>query len=112
MLHTNVTAIEKPSSVALEALPEGKTRVILTKNVKKATTEDEYGVTETTYQYDEVVFLYPGEGTPTKTSITNEKDTWWEYGSQPDEEAPTLEERVGIAEDTIAALVDMIMGGE
>ena len=112
MLRTNVTAIEKPDVVTLEALPEGETRIILAKNIRKVTTEDEQGATEISYKYDEVVFLYPEGEKPTKTAIKNNLDAWWEYGSQPEVQAPTREERIGVAEDTIAALVDMIMGGE
>ena len=112
MLHTDVTAIDKPESVSLEGLPEGRTRVILTKNCKKVTTEYEDGSTQTAYQYDEVVFLFPEGEKPTKTGIKGNMDAWWEYGSQPEEMEPTIEERVGIMEDTIAVLADMIMGGE
>lgn len=107
MLYTNTIANERPDSVTLEALPEGTTRVILADNITEITIEE-----ETAYQYDEVVFLYPDEGEPTAAGIEDEFDVWWEYGAQPEEAEPTLEERIDAVEEATAAIIDIIMGGE
>lgn len=112
MLFTNVTAKEKPDAVTIETLPEGRKRVLLTRNARKVTTEYDDGITDTTYVYDEVVFLFPEDQTPTKTGIKANLDAWWDYGSQPEETEPTLEERVEASEEAIAAIMDIIMGGE
>ena len=59
---------------------------------------------QTVYTYDEVLFtLEPGR-TETAEDIEADLQDWWEYGSQPEEPLPTLEERV-------AAIEDYIIGG-
>lgn len=99
----------KPASVRLEKLPDGKRRVILTRNVSKGTTTDEE-VTQTIYTYEEAVFYLPADRQETIKSITENFDAWWACAGE-EVVAPTLEERVAANEEALAALLDMMLGG-
>ena len=112
MLNLNATSATKPDSVRLEHLPDGRVRTLLAQNIRKITTEYEEGETETAYIYDEAVFFVPAGQSATKTSIKANFDAWWEYASQPEEEAPTLDDRVSANEEAIAAIMEMLIGGE
>jgi len=99
MLHTNVMSTARPDSVVVEQR-DGDRRVLLRDNIEEiTTTEDE--IEQTTYLYDEVVFLMPEDREETIESITSNFASWWAYGAQPEEPAPTLEERVQALEDVI-----------
>jgi hypothetical protein len=59
---------------------------------------------QTVYTYDEVLFTLEAGRTETVADIEEDLFDWWDYGSQPEEPLPTLEERV-------AAIEDYIIGG-
>jgi len=112
MLNLNVTSATRPDSVRLEHLPEGMARALLAQNIRKVTTEYEEGETEIAYVYDEAIFFVPDGQAATKTAIEANFESWWTYASQPEEEAPTIEDRVSANEEAIAAIMEMMIGGD
>lgn len=99
MLLTNSESSVRPSRVALDRR-DGKTTVRLTGDVREVERED-----GTVYVYDEVFFTLGSDREDTLEDIEAAFDGWWEYGSQPDEPAPTLEDRVEMLEE-------LLFGGE
>ena len=111
MLNMSVMSATRPDSVRLEYLPDGSARALLANNIREITTEYE-GNTEIAYEYDEAVFFVPEGQEATILSIEANFDAWWAYASQPEEEAPTIEDRVSANEEAIAAIMEMMIGGE
>ena len=102
MFYKNVQAGVEPSKVLLERLPDGSANIRLADNITTVT--DEEG---TRFQYDEVAFHLDVDRTETEQDIERDFDDWWEYGTQPEEEPPTLEQRVSDLEDAVLALLTM-----
>ena len=101
MLLRGTTSSVQPCAVAVDEKADGGKIVRICGEVSEIQEDG-----QTIYQYDEVVFeLEPGR-TETASDIEECLADWWEYGSQEEEAAPTLEERVAMLEDYI------ISGGE
>lgn len=99
MLHTGVMSTARPSSVVVEQR-DGDRRVLLRDHIEEVRIT-EGKVKQTVYQYDEVVFIMPEDREETVESIVENFSSWWTYGAQPEEPAPTLEERIQVLEDVI-----------
>ena len=56
------------------------------------------------YVYDEAVFTLGADREETAEDIKADFESWWEYGIQPEEPMPTIEERLELVEM-------MLMGG-
>lgn len=85
--------------MTLEHLPDGTANVRMAGNV---TEEDRDG--QTIYIYDEAVFTLEADREETAEDIQADFESWWEYGIQPEEPMPTIEERLELVEM-------MLMGG-
>lgn len=85
--------------MVLERLPDGAAAVRMANNIME---DDRDG--QNIYVYDEVVFHLDADRTETEADIQADFATWWEYGSQPEEPMPTIEERLELVEM-------MLMGG-
>ena len=57
------------------------------------------------YEYDEVVFVLPEDRHDTMLDIELAFSDWWVYGSQPDEGAVSLEDRVTDLENVVLELI-------
>lgn len=90
----------RPPVVVLNELEDGTKSVRLADNIREVETEDG----ATMYVYDEAVFTLEADRTETADDILEDFATWWEYGIQPEEPLPTLEERVEMIEE-------LLMGG-
>ena len=99
MLLRNTESNEQPSAALVDEAENGMV-VRMSKNVRQ---EEREG--ETIYIYDEVVFTVPKGRISGADDILWDFDEWWEFGEQPEESEPTLEER-------IAAIEDFLIGGE
>lgn len=91
-----------PSAVLMDENEDGSKIVRMAGEATEEAGEDG----QTIYTYDEVLFTLEAGRTETIADIEAEFDDWWEYGSQPEEPLPTLEQRVAMLEDYI------ISGGE
>ena len=100
MFYPGVRSNTEPSAVQVEVLGDGSKHVRLADNIQEI---EEDG--QTLYQYDEAVFDLEAFREETAEDIEEEFEGWWEYGTQPEEPLPTLEERV-------AAIEDFLIGGE
>jgi hypothetical protein len=83
----------------MDETEEGKV-VRLADNIRQ---EEEDG--QTVYTYDEVLFTMDPDRTETAEDIAEDFDAWWEFGSQPEEPEPTLEDRV-------SAIEEFLIGGD
>ena len=83
----------------VERLSDGTATVRLADHIRE---EDREG--QTIYVYDEAVFTLEADREETAEDIQSSFDSWWEYGSQPEELMPTIEERLELVEM-------MLMGG-
>lgn len=101
MTYENVQSNTSPASVTIEALPDGRQRVILTRNVSE---EQEEG--QKLFRYDEAVFYVPDDRQATTEEIERDKEAWWEYAAE-EHAQPTLDERLTVLEDAIAALMEV-----
>lgn len=101
MLNMNAESTTMPQSVAVEICPD-RTIVRLAANIEEHQTED-----GTAYSYNEVVFDLPEGRSADPAQIQENFADWWLYG-QEDHAAPSLEERVGVLEDAIGAIADML----
>ena len=101
MLLKDTKSTVRPSAVLLDENEDGSKTVRIAGEV----TEEEIDG-QTVYTYDEVLFTLEAGRTETASDIEADLEDWWEYGSQPEEPLPTLEERVAAIEDFI------ISGGE
>ena len=99
MLLQNTTSTLEPSPVLMDETEEGKV-VRLADNICQ---EEEDG--QTVYTYDEVLFTMDPDRTETAEDIAEDFDAWWEFGSQPEEPEPTLEDRV-------SAIEEFLIGGD
>lgn len=94
MLQQNIRSTVEPSAVVVEEYGEEK-HIILHDNIHTETEEDGQEM----YVYDAVTIQLDKERTETAEDIQEDFDAWWEYGSQPEESVPTLEERVAAIEE-------------
>lgn len=99
MLLQNTKSTLEPSPVLMDETEEGKV-VRLADNIRQ---EEEDG--QTVYTYDEVLFTMDQDRTETAEDIAEDFDAWWEFGSQPEEPEPTLEDRV-------SAIEEFLIGGD
>ena len=90
----------RPPVVVLNELEDGTKSVRLADNIREVETEDGAIM----YVYDEAVFTLGADRTETADDILEDFAAWWEYGIQPEEPLPTLEERVEMIEE-------LLMGG-
>lgn len=101
MLLKDTTSTVRPSVVLMDENEDGSKTVRIAGEVHEEQVEG-----QTVYTYDEVLFtLEPGR-IETVEDIEADLADWFEFGSQPEEPLPTLEERVAALEDFI------ISGGE
>lgn len=104
MLHSNVMAAEKPEAVAIEHLPGGTRRVVLSRNFEVKRDED-----GTSWVGEQAVFTLEFDRTESKEEIESGFDDWWQYaefchiGSQE----PTVEERLESVENAILAMIGL-----
>lgn len=99
MLHTGTESTVRPEMVAMERIGSGEKIVRLADHVVEGEHDG-----QAVYTYDEVVFTLDAGREETKADIQGDFTTWWEYGSQPEEPMPTIEERLELVEM-------MLMGG-
>lgn len=93
MLLTSTESSIRPSAVTLERLPDGTANVRMANNIAE---EDRDG--QTVYVYDEAVFALGTDREETAEDIQADFESWWEYGIQPEEPIPTIEERLELVE--------------
>lgn len=103
MLYKNTESTTAPCAVLMEHLPDGTARVCLCDNIRQETREE-----QPVYIYDEAVFLLDADRKETAADIEANFSAWWAYGIEPEEPAPTMEERVSLIEETLLEL----FGGE
>ncbi len=101
MLLKDTKGTTVPSAVLMDEKEDGGKIVRMAGNVRPL---EEDG--QTVYVYDEVLFELESGRSETVADIEAAFYDWWDFGSQPEEPAPTLEERVAAIEDYI------ISGGE
>lgn len=102
MLLKNTESNVRPASVLLERLGDGSANVRLADNVHEEMREDQKIIV-----YDEVIFTLVADRRETADDIEREFDSWWAYGSAPEEAEPTVEDRLEIVESVLMEL----MGG-
>lgn len=85
--------------VLVERLSDGTANVRMASNIVE---EDRDG--QMVYVYDEAVFTLGADREETAEDIKADFESWWEYGIQPEEPMPTIEERLELVEM-------MLMGG-
>lgn len=83
----------------MERLDDGTANVRLANSVRE---ENRDG--QRIYVYDEAVFTLGADRVETEEDIKADFESWWEYGIQPEEPMPTIEERLELVEM-------MLMGG-
>lgn len=98
MIYENVYGNTKPESMTTEKLPDTRIRVVLTRDVEEA---EEDG--QRLWRYSEAEFFLPEGRTAEEVEV--DPASWWEYASE-DHEEPSIDERVSILEDALAALLD------
>ena len=101
MLIKDTKSNVQPSAVLLDKNADGTKTVRLAGNIVETQVDG-----ETVYTYDEALFTLEEGRAETAEDIEAEFEDWWDYGTQPEEPLPTLEERVAMLEDFI------ISGGE
>lgn len=94
MLLKNTKSTTMPSAVLLKAREDGKKDVRMADNIREEEREDGPVIV-----YDEVVFVLSEDRTETAEDIEANFEAWWDYGSQPEEPTPTIEDRVRAIED-------------
>lgn len=77
----------------MERLDDGTANVRLAHDVRE---EDRDG--QRVYVYDEAVFTLGAGRVETEEDIQTDFESWWEYGIQPEEPMPTIEERLELVE--------------
>ena len=92
MTYENVQSNTSPASVTIEALPDGRQRVILTR--------------QKLFRYEEAIFYMPDDRQAIIEEIERDKEAWWEYAAE-EHTQPTLDERLTVLEDAIAALMEV-----
>lgn len=104
MLHSNVMAAEKPETVQIETLPDGKRRVILSRNFEEKRDED-----GTSWVGEQAVFVLEPDRAETADDITAAFDGWWEYAAaySQDNTTPTVEQRLESVENAMLAMMGL-----
>ena len=90
-----------PARVRIEN-PADRTIIRLADNITEIQTED-----GTVYEWDEVEFDAPEDRALTVSSVEEDFDEWWSYGSE-EIEIPTLEQRVEDLEEALLALLEEV----
>lgn len=93
-----------PQPIVIEELPDGKQRVVLTKDVTEKEVQQENDNSYSCYEYSEVSFIapYPLEIGEVEAAF----DGWWMYAASASESSPpTLEERITAVEAALAELM-------
>lgn len=96
MLLKDTKSSVQPCAVLMDEREDGTKAVRLADNVREETEDG-----QVMYVYDEVLFELEAGRTETAEDIEEEFEDWWDFGSQPEEPLPTLEERVAAIEDYI-----------
>lgn len=107
MLYKNVESTDKPESVLMERLPDGSTSVRLRDNIRAEKREYGDGEIQDVYIYDEVMFNLGADRKEDKSDIEGDFSSWWVFGSEPEEPAPTIEEQVSL----LMQIMTDFMGG-
>ena len=94
MLLKNTENTTLPSAVLLKVMEDGSRDVRMAGEAHEEERED-----GKVYVYDKVVFTLGADRTETAEDIESNFDEWWDYGSQPEEPTPTIEDRVRAIED-------------
>lgn len=104
MLHSNVMAAEIPEKVQIETLPDGKRRVILSKNFVESETDEGIG-----WVGEQAVFTMGLDRTEAKEEIEAGFDDWWQYAECCDigSREPTVEDRLKSVEDAILSMIGL-----
>ena len=108
MLFTGTTSNVRPERVVLEQLGTGEKVIRLADNIEEieeagepATAGEGAGDVHILYRYDEVVVMLEPGRAETAQDVADAFADWWTYGSQPEEPAPTLEQRVELIEEIL-----------
>lgn len=102
MLLKDTTSSARPCAVLMDEQPDGTKSVRMAGNIREI---EEDG--QAMYLYDEAVFELEDFRKETAEDIEEDFEGWWEYGTQPEEPMPTLEERVAAIEDYLIGGGDM-----
>lgn len=104
MLHSNVMAAEKPEKVQIETLPDGKRRVVLSRNFEEKRDED-----GASWVGDQAVLTLEFDRTESKEEIEAGFNDWWQYAECCDigSQVPTVEDRLKSVEDAILAMIGL-----
>ena len=104
MLHSNVMAAEKPETVQIETMPDGKRRVILSRNFLEVKTEE-----GSVWTGEQAVFGLEYDRTESKEEIEAGFNGWWQYAECCDigSQEPTVEDRLKSVEDAILAMIGL-----
>ena len=104
MLHSNVMAAEKPEKVQIETLPDGKRRVILSRDFEEKRDED-----GTSWVGAQAVFTLEFDRAESMEEIGVKFDDWWQYAECCDigSREPTVEDRLKSVEDAILAMIGL-----
>lgn len=95
MIIEKVSATTHPQPVTVEHLPGGLRRVVLSKDVREAETEEGVIV-----EYSEAVFELPEGRSDDPEDIEAVFAAWWDYAAE-DHIPPTLEEKVDLLFDVM-----------
>lgn len=111
MIYTATQYTERPPVVRLEPQPDGSVAVWLARNIQEKqmplepTEETPEPGMQTVYQADAAYFVTADP--VTQEEIAANVASWWEYAATwtPDQETPTVEQRLADAEAAICALM-------
>ena len=104
MLHSKVMAAEMPEKVQIETLPDGKRRVILSRNFEEKRDED-----GTSWVGEQAVFTLEYDRAESREEIEACFDDWWQYAECCDigSREPTVEERLESVENALLAMMGL-----
>lgn len=104
MLHSKVMAAEMPEKVQIETLPDGKRRVILSRDFEEKRDED-----GTSWVGAQAVFTLEFDRAESMEEIEVKFDDWWQYAECCDigSREPTVEDRLKSVEDAILAMIGL-----
>lgn len=104
MLHSKVMAAEMPEKVQIETLPDGKRRVILSRDFEEKRDED-----GTSWVGEQAVFTLEFDRAESMEEIEVKFDDWWQYAECCDigSREPTVEDRLKSVEDAILAMIGL-----
>ena len=104
MLHSNVMAAEKPETVQIETQPDGRRRVILSRNFEEKRDKD-----GASWVGEQAVFTLEFDRTESMEEIEAKFDDWWQYAECCDigSREPTVEDRLKSVEDAILAMIGL-----